>query len=203
MAKIYLDELVSAMNYNTFDTLASDSIDASNVSESISNFIQSEGKLQGKEWDVVRNGFTKYCDLFSERIKVANNLSMAIKESLTLLINYIEDYEMLDDSKVDEIRNTLNNCNNDIINLKNMRDTVNNGEYVYDVDKRNWFSNQISILENSILELQKLLDKLEGLNGIYSRAENILNGAYMDVCKFSSKVLAIQPSKSVEYISTN
>lgn len=203
MAKIYLDELVSAMNYNTFDTLASDSIDASNVSESISNFIQSEGKLQGKEWDAVRNGFTKYYDLFSERIKVANNLSTAIKESLTLLINYIEDYEMLDDSKVDEIRNTLNDCNNQISYLKNERDIMTDGKYVYDADKRNWFSKQISILENSILELKKLLDKLEGLNGVYSSAENILNGAYMNVCEFSSHVLAIQPSKSVEYISTN
>lgn len=203
MAKIYLDELVSAMNYNTFDTLASDSIDASNVSESISNFIQSEGKLQGKEWDTVRNEFAKYYDLFSERIKVANNLSIAIKESLTLLINYIEDYEMLDDSKVDEIRNTLNDCNNQISYLKNERDIMTDGQYDYDADKRNWFSKQISILENSILELKKLLDKLEGLNGVYSSAENILNGAYMNVCEFSSHVLAIQPSKSVEYISTN
>ena len=121
---------------------------------------------------------------------------------------------MLDYSKLEEIKLTRRQCSNTIDNIKrimyatttvevfneetqeNELQTVN----LYNSNEIAQFNARISELEEDIIELDKLIGKLEGLEAVYNQAQQILDDAFGEISEFNNKVGSIVPTAKVVYV---
>lgn len=212
--KIYSDELNAAMSFTTFDDLATDGSEATTMAHNLTEFItNSSSKLQGEQWNAAYNKLAEYNELLNKRITLANSLGAAIKEALTLLINYMEDYPSLDYSKYDEIVRTKKDCERTISNIRSIMyaydwiDTVNDeGETIkkkvprYTSAQIAEFDARITELEASVEELKELIAKLDGLAEVYNKAQGILDEAFSQIESLSGEVNAIKPTPRYTYV---
>ena len=115
MAKLYLDELESALSFTTFNTLSQDSRDATSTGNHLVDFIeQSEADLKGEQWDQVRGKMAEFQQALGQRAQVADHLGAAIEEALQMLKDYMEPDEMLDSSRLEEYRDAKKQCEDSI-----------------------------------------------------------------------------------------
>ena len=212
MAKLYLDELESALSFTTFNTLSQDSRDATSTGNHLVDFIeQSEADLKGEQWDQVRGKMAEFQQALGQRAQVADHLGAAIEEALQMLKDYMEPDEMLDSSRLEEYREAKKQCEDSIETLKGMlnetkevvyEDPDNPGEYLstwvpmYDAEVINA---QIAIATATLQELDRIIKKIGGLDEIYDKAERILEEAYQEVLAFQRQVQSITPSAKYVY----
>jgi hypothetical protein len=202
MAKIYLDEINSALGFSTFDTLEQDVKDSGSANNSIDAYInESSTKLSGEQWDKTRTKMGVYKDALSKRAEVAGILSEAIREALQLLKDYLGTDEMLDSEKLPELKEQRQACAEAIKNLQGMlneKKTNDAGEEVpaYNNDE---VRAQIALAEETLKEIDRLIEKIEGLDEVYNKAVDILDGAYQSVLAFGKTVSGIKPSGKYVY----
>lgn len=210
MSKVYLDEINAALSSSTFSTLSQDNKDSGTVNTSINSFINDSGtKLKGDQWDKVRTKLGVYQTALEERMKVAETLSAAISKALNLIKDYMSPYQMLDSSKIGEYRQQRQVCVDSIASLKSMltetvtvsykKDDGTTGYTTKPAYDNTYIQSQIYLAEATLKELDKLIEKVEGLDAVYQEAEGILKTAYEDVLKFQSTVSAITPSGKYSY----
>jgi len=192
MAKIYLEELQAAMSSDIFSRLETDKQEATAVKEKISSFVStSKETLTGKIYDGYRTQFDTFCTTMDQRIALADNLSSSIKSALQLLIDYMEGDLYLDTARLNEYYNSRTICEKSIERLKQM---LNNTAY-----DANEVRKQISLAEETLAEIKRIIVKLEGLDAVYGQAESILNSAFSGISPFGSSVTAIKPSGIYSY----
>ena len=210
MSKVYLDEISAALSSSTFSTLSQDNKDSGTVNTSINTFIDDSGtKLKGEQWDKVWTKLGVYQAALEERATVAQTLSDAISKALNLIKDYMDPYKMLDSSKIGEYRQQRQVCVDSIASLKSMLSETVTVSYkktdgttgyttkpAYD---NSYIQSQIYLAEATLKELDKLIEKVEGLDAVYQEAEGILKAAYDDVLKFKQTVSAITPSGQYSY----
>ena len=202
MAKIYLDEINSALGFSTFDTLDQDAKDSGNTDKAIDSYIaDSSSKLTGELWDKTRTKMGAYKSALSERASVAGTLATAIKEALQLLKDYLGEDEMLDTEKLPEMKEQRQACTEAISNLEGMlRETKVNDEGetvpVYNADEVNA---QLALAKETLKEIDRLIEKIEGLDAVYEQAIGILDTAYQAVLAFGKTVSGITPSGKYVY----
>lgn len=209
MPKIYLDE-VEAMNSSTLvSTLKNDSTDSANVNNSVVLFADTKDKLSGPQWDKVRSKFAEYSNALDKRTAVAEKLSDAIETALNLLIEYLGDDLMLDSSMLGEYESQKRTCKNSIDKLYAMLEemetvkvTDSNGKtsevtrHKYD---QSTIKKQISSAEAVLDELQRLIDKINGLEAICEQAVGILEPVFSEITEYGNIVSSITPSSKVVY----
>lgn len=205
---VYTDELKAATNcFSSPDNpLKCDSNDSNSMNETLDDFIENSiNSLTGEGWDSVRNKLGEYNTLLVQRMNVASRLGEAIQNALKLLTDYIGDYESLDTSKLEEIKLARNECYSNICSLENMLkqtreievDGVKKVVNVYDAGAINA---KLNNLRNALLELDNLIKKIEGLDEIYLKAEQMLKDAFADVESFGSSVSNIVPTKEMHFV---
>ncbi len=223
MEPIYLDELSAAMGSTTFSDLATDYRESSDIKSTIDGFVSgSQGRLQGDSWNAVQAKLSEFSSAMDQRMTLANNLSEAINKALQLLLDYMEDYPYLDYSELPKIEESYRQCEADIASINaalSAKTTVSN-IVGYDEDKKPIYGNppsyevfvisdqgtrdnlakRITEIETSMKEIQKLIDKLNGLEAKYNEAKAILDEAFSEVQNFGITVSGIEPSPIVHYV---
>lgn len=210
MAKVYLDEINAALSSDVFSSFSNDSSESKTLSSAIENFIDgSRATLVGSNWDQYRSKLVQYNAALLSRINYAAKLGEAIQEALQLLKDYLGDDAMLDSSKLDEYKRQRQICSNSIdslnamlnetVTVKNV-DSSGNVTYsqvaAYDASE---IRAQISLATETLKELDRLIEKIEGLDAVYSQAESILQDAFSCINTFGDSVGAIVPDSLFEY----
>jgi hypothetical protein len=213
--QVYADELIAFKNSSICSSLKNDSKESGNVESTISEFVtMAKGRLIGSGWDNVSAKLNEFQSVLLKRIEVANSLSDSIESAINLILDYMGEYPFLDCSQLDEIKDNKKQCEANIeIIKKAMYATKTESVYdsniegykqvtvnVYSSSEIEEFQRCIDKLEESISEIQKLINKLEGLGDIYKQAEGILEGAFSQVNSFGSLVSKTVPNNKVVYV---
>ncbi|MGM9877424.1 MAG: hypothetical protein ACI33S_02125, partial [Bacilli bacterium] len=202
--KVYKSEVESALSGGLHANFASEIESAKSTKTQIDNFASAIGSsLKGEAWNKVKNNLNNYSNLMDERIDSANTLEEAMKEALTLVLEYMEDYDELDDSKLPEIRDILEKIKEEIENANMVinktvvqEETDENGKvkkytrYMYSQESRNKAREYIVWAEEEIIKIEKEIVKLEGLAEIMRRALDIVNAALMSVYESYGKQIS-------------
>jgi hypothetical protein len=193
MARIYYDELRAALSSNIFDTLTTESNESQREMESIDTFNHAGRKeLTGENYDHFREQLAKMKEALSNRANLATNLNNSIREALTLLINYMESYQFLDSSRLEEYNTYRTNCINGINYLNTLLHQQNRTDY-------NIIYQNIETVKNTLSELDKIIAKVEGLDSVYQQAQQILTEAFYGIDYFNSRVSDIKPDGLYTY----
>ncbi len=180
---------------NGFET---DNADTQKTIDSIKSFqekIASNTSLQGDIWKEVNAKLDNYKGLLDKRLASNDKLKSAYEEALKLLEDYMGDYDELDDAKIPELKTQVANLEAEIKSLqakidemKEVCDTDSEGkstnchmEHVYSDSARAEFAAQIKKNEELIVELNKEIEKLEGLWEVINKAADIVNGAVDEI----------------------
>lgn len=210
MAKVYLDEIDTFLASNTFDVLTNDSNNSKNINSSIDTFVNgSKDQLVGVNWDGYRSKMGQYNEAFNSGMQIASKMGDAIKEALQLLKDYLGDDLMLDSSKLEYYQKQKSICENSIETLRGMltqtttvegKDANGNPVYttqlLYDTGEIN---SKISLAQETLTELNRLITKIEGLDEVYNKAEAILQDAFSGIDSFGASVTSITPDGRFEY----
>ncbi len=210
MAKVYLDEINTFLESNTFDILSNDSSNSKNINSSLDSFISgTKDQLIGVNWDGYRTKMGEYNEAFASGMQIASKMSEAIKEALQILKDYLGDDLMLDSSKLDYYRKQKTICENSIDSLKGMLtatttveskgangETITSTQLLYDTSEIN---SKISLAQETLTELNRLITKIEGLDEVYNKAEAILQEAFSGLDSFGASVTSIKPDGRFEY----
>lgn len=214
MTKLYLDEIDAVLGGSSFSTLRQDSTDAKSADDIISGFCsRSTGKLSGEQWDKVRGKLGAYQTALNTRFSVAGKLADAIEQALKLLKDYMGSDNMLDTSKLEEYREQRSICQESLSTLQSMlnekverkvtnSDGTTSTQYVnaYNADAINA---QIQLAEETLKELDRIIEKIEGLDEVYKQAEEMMESAYQEVVSFGSSISSIKPSGKYVYKKAN
>ncbi len=175
-------------------TLLTDISDTKEIESIIDSFSsESTTKLQGEEWDIIRNKCNEFSELCDKKIKYAQSLINGITDACKKLLDYLEDYDELDTSKISdfevELVNTIESIkilNERIASLKAeegtffIKDAYGNTIGSYTIDNSGLIAaceEQIKICDQIKKELERVLDKLYGLAGIDASTSDIITNA--------------------------
>ena len=162
-------------------SLIEDIRDTTRIRDNLENFIAaSKDILKGAALDLMRSKLMEYSSVCDSKIKYAENLMETMYNSFMELLNYMEDYDMLDtsmipevESQINSVQTQINNLEQDLMSLQHMHGqpiygTDENGELIQigTVDNSAQIaavSAQIAELEIVLAELNYFKNKLEGL----------------------------------------
>ena len=84
-------------------TLLTDISDTKEIKSIIDSFTSESGE----EWDIIRNKCNEFSELCDKKINYAQSLIDGITDACKKLLDYLEDYDELDTSKISEYENEL------------------------------------------------------------------------------------------------
>lgn len=179
MACLYKSDL----SKNLTSVLENDVSDANKMKATIDNFVgNAENQLKGDAYKKGINQLKQFSDIIDKRIEVMNDLSSAITSAMAALNDYMGEYEVLDDSKLEELNETITRCENELASLES------NLYYYVDVEikdangvvtgtKKEKYVNQaiqdeIHQVRSVLLEIKAEKEKIENLN---AKIEEVYN----------------------------
>ncbi len=176
MAIVIASDL-GAANSNNMSNIESVISMASSLSNQISTFnSESKSTLMGGGYDAVRTKLELYKNAAEAMKTIGTNLMSNIKNANNSMLNYMEGYAELDDSKIGEITTRLNQISGYISYLKNASSTgTSTGTSTTD------YSSLISYWEGIYTELSHYKELLEGLAGTDGGLYGGLGGVIEDV----------------------
>ena len=187
----------------------------------LQNTIATSDKLKGEAWQQISQKLEEYNEILKLKISLADTLESAMANALKLILAYLEDYDYIDDTKLEETVTTILEAKATISTLKmNINQTQTSSkevtdesgntkvetytEYVYSARARKDMQNKITELEQIIEKLTKEVRKQEGLYNVLAQAEQIINDALSEVySKYATKVSNIVTGTEVSYTSPN
>lgn len=209
---VHIDDLSTTMNATSYKTINNDSSKVYGASTSIQGFMSDTTVLKGDQWNRVRNKMGEYNALLNERGEVAGFISEKIAEAIQLLADYLGEDEWLDMSKLDEMKERKRRCEKEIASLEASIDskktvyytnalgkTVSRQEYVYSASERASMRTKINTLREELQELNRLIEKTEGLKEVYEQAMQIVKVALAEAQRYNQSVNSITPSKQVQF----
>ena len=175
MAIIYSSDLTSANKSSMFTNLENVNNISKQLIDNLNNFITSSAsELIGSGYDAVRAKMTLYVDALNKQMTISDNLSSNIKAANNNMLNYMEGYTMLDDSKIPEIRARIRTIEALISQLE-LSDSVSNSD--------------LASLRSLLAELKKLLAKLEALAPTDAAAFGMVSSVATDVYSYGNALL--------------
>lgn len=176
MTKLYSSDIALAKASDARQKVIDDAEDAEKLKEKIQTFIeesQSNNKLIGDTWDLLRQRLTTCCEALEKRKQASISLVAAIDNANLILENYMAGYDSLDDSELPSLRAELTNAKNELARLE--RGTIP----VYDKDGNivSYSRDEAAIASTKaqIAKLEKLIKKLEELKPTDNSALAVLN----------------------------
>ena len=224
--KICLSDINSMLSGSSLsgplhENLENERVSARNTKQEIdglNTMITSGTNFQGDIWKAVSARLDEYSELMDLRIESADALEEAMVKALTLIKDYMGDYEELDDSKLPELRDRVEQIKQAIMDAQNIIDATHTvtktyqddrggtnyyyvTEYVYSAGARRAAREYIVQATSLLREVEKEIVKLEGLPIILAQAEQIVNDALSQVYnKYGVKVSNVVCGKEVSYI---
>ena len=104
MTKVVASDLVAVQSSSLFGNISKVGSLSSSMDGSISKFrSESPSTLKGDGYDMVRTKMSIYEDAYNKQAKLCEILANNIQAANNSMLNYMEDYSVLDDSLVPEI----------------------------------------------------------------------------------------------------
>ncbi len=175
MACLYRSDL----SKNLTSVLVQDAADANKIRDSIDNFmVNAKANLKGDAYTAGINQLEVFKDAMNKRAMVMDTLAGAINEAMSKLNDYMGEYDVLDDGKLIELRETIARTESLINEARGKLYTLN-PEYKEGIDN----SKNKNLLNRDVLDtlneqetlLQKFKlyeDKLENLAPTVEAAYN-------------------------------
>lgn len=175
MACLYRSDL----SKNLTSVLVQDAADANKIRDSIDNFmINAKANLKGDAYTAGINQLEVFKDAMNKRAMVMDTLAGAINEAMSKLNDYMGEYDVLDDGKLIELRETIARTESLINEARGKLYTLN-PEYKEGIDnsKNKYLLNRdvLDTLNEQETLLQKFKlyeDKLENLAPTVEAAYN-------------------------------
>ena len=149
--------------------------------DSIKSFqdkIAANTSLQGDIWKEVSSKLDNYKNLLNQRLYSNDKLASAYEEAIKLLEDYMGDYDELDDSMIDELKDKISKLKSEIDSLQSQ---LNKTTENYDSSTIAKWKKTIEENQKLVEELSKKLEKLEGLWEVINKAIDIVTGAVDDI----------------------
>lgn len=193
MAKVVKSDLSGGSISAMISLLESEASNTENLISAINSFIgDSTTTLIGKGYDAARQKLGLYLQDVQTRKKISAELASAISQGASSLSDYMEEYSVLDDSEIQDIKNEISSLESSIASAKATINQLSNSEGK-SVDASS-YTQQISTWESTKVELEKKLDKLINLSGADSAAFSEVQSIAGEVAKYSASVDGIQVS---------
>lgn len=138
-----------------FDKEMSDSQKINNTLDSFASDLSR--KFSGAAYDEIANKLTVYKESNLSREKTSSELKSKISAALDSLSSYMEGYSYLDTEELDALKVNRANCQ---ANYNNILSAVNNSR---NNSNLSLLKSQLSSLAAQLQEIDKLIEKLEGL----------------------------------------
>ena len=208
MPKVYLDEIEAVLGSGTCSSLSTDATESKSINDSLTSYINtSQSTLKGEQWDKSRAKMETFNAALQTRMELAEKLGSAIQQALSLLKDYLGEDAMLDTDQLPEYQQKRQECQACIEKLNAMltrtvTHTDANGqpyttqELVYDTAA---VQAQINLANETLKELDRIIQKIEGLEAVYNQALGILEGAFAELTPFQNQVTSITPSGIFTY----
>ena len=200
MSVIYKEDLIDANGSALIGKIEDSSGSAKKISTLIDSFNNvSKSYLKGSGYDAVRKKMELYIDAFNKYSKICENLVSAINASNNTMINYMENYDSLDNSLITDIETNLNAAKNtlrvlksyatlDKIELEEWEETTEENKVRVGSDK------EIAVCSQNILELEQELELLKNLDTAVSSAWNNMNLVGGDINSYATAINSINPT---------
>ncbi len=210
MPKVYLDEVEAVLGSGTCSSLETDSTESKSIDDSLTSYINtSQSTLKGEQWDKSRAKMQTFSEALKARMELASKLGNAIKQALQLLKDYLGEDAMLDTEQLPEYQQKRQECQACIEKLTAMLTetrtvthtdaegkTYTTQELVYDTAT---VQSQINLANETLKELDRIIQKIEGLEAVYNQALSILEEAFSGIAPFQNQVTSITPSGIFTY----
>lgn len=191
MNNVSLEEISIIQGSKTFEFLANDGTDSSNIASSIRSFTgDSPNYLKGETWDKVRAKYTKYDEALARHSTIANEISTTIQQTISEIQAAMAGYDSIDISKLEELKEQKKQCEQKIENIKHMMNqkrfnlktlsfepVYNNAELQASLDAEMQILAQLDALIKVIETIKAICDKAEAkLNGLLGEMQTIAAG---------------------------
>lgn len=187
MAKVIYSDLGTANNGNMTKAIDTAMEELTNLKTKLERFIElSPSKLKGIGYDAVRKELTRYVDALTKGKLILSHLESAIKAGNNSMMNYMEDYSELDDSKTSQVKSELDSAKSMLTWLQSYTVITNSDGSTSKV--RNGSDAQISQYQALIAELEKLYNKLVGLAGEDTKDIEKCKDVETDISKYASAI---------------
>ena len=188
MTKVLSGDL-SSMNSSAVITLLKDTAEDSNkVLNRISTFINnSKTVCKGGGYDAVRAKMSLYLDALRKQSKICVNLSNNVVCANNSMLNYMEGYTELDNAKLPEINNSINEADRTISWLREIvydYEYDNKGQIISVNSHTRGDQSLINSWVGVLTELKKIREKLENLESADSSAYSSIADAEVDTINF-------------------
>ena len=132
--------------------------DCQKMNNTLDSFISElSSKFSGAAYDSISEKINVYKECNLSREKTSSELKSKITSALDSLSSYMEGYTYLDTSELDSIKVKRANCQT---NYNNILNAIRNSSKNTNLSN---LRNQLSALEVQLREIDKLIEKLEGL----------------------------------------
>lgn len=183
MAIVYSSDLASANSsamLNNIDEIISTSDELNNqINEFVS---ESSSHLSGEVFEIIKNNFSLYSDALLKQKRIYINLKSNILAANNEMINYMGEYEKIDDSEKETIREMLNRIHENILYLESQSKEENAS-----------LKNDINTLHSIYNEMNKYYEKIASLAQQDSSSFSKLSDIITDILNYS-KALGVTKS---------
>ena len=194
MAKVIKGDLSNVSSI--VSALQGDEADTTNLINAINGFINdSPSTLVGAGYNAARQKMGLYLENVQSRQQISAELASAISSGAASLAGYMGEYDVLDDSEIEEIASEISILKSKISSARNTIYRIN----LSNVNSENpvstsYYNSCISRWEATLKELEKKLDRLIGLGGADSAAFSQVSSLGGDVAKYDASIQGIKIS---------
>ena len=191
MAKVNVSDLFSANSSYMVTCLKDANYHMKNLTNLITNFNNnSTNELVGGGYDAVRAKMDLYIDALQKLSKICTNLISAIPNANNMLVNFMEGYAELDDSKISEVEAELKRAKSYLQWLESYHNETDEKGNTKSV--RNGTDGEIADCQALIAKLEALLEKLKLLSPTDNNAFSTIDEVYADVISYANALLKIK-----------
>lgn len=187
--RIEIGDLSSASITNLISALNKDVEDCSALKGALGDFIgviEQRESLDGVSYQAVKGKLSSYQDIVEQRKTIANDLAQAIVAATGQMESYMGEYSYLDTAELDTIKTNLTNAKSEL----SLLNAAANGTRETTLSAAQISSRLLSV-NQLIHDLEKKVEKLEGLPGADSSAFSNVSGVSMT--SFNSSVGGMTP----------
>lgn len=147
-------------------------------------------------WDTVIKVLKQFSDAMGKMVTAGTNMSESMVKAINLFDDYIDEDEVLDCSKLDELKQERTRLYRLLESTR-----VNLNKFEKDDPNFTKYNNLIASYTETINKLDALIKKIEDLKAKETQALAILNETLSQLKIISQEVNELQPGETVSYMS--
>ena len=147
-------------------------------------------------WDTVIKALKQFSDAMGKMVTAGTNMSESIVKAINLFDDYIDEDEVLDCSKLDELKQERTRLYRLLGSIR-----VNLNKFEKDDPNFTKYNNLFASYTETINKLDALIKKIEDLKAKETQALAILEETLSQLKVISQEVNELQPGETVSYMS--